>query len=787
MSGTVKATASLTVTSATVASVSVTPAAQSIALGTTLAYSATGVFTDGTKMDLTSLVTWAASNGDAVLSNAAGSYGVATATAVGVTSVQAIYGPTAIVGSTPLTVTPAALVSIGVSPGTATVPSGLTQTFVATGTFTDGTTQDLPAVTWSSSSAAIMSISNAAGSYGVATAGTPGMAVMTATDPATGIAGTASVTVTSAILETVAVSPATAGMPLGTSLQLTATGTFSDQSTQDLTGTVTWSTSSASVAVANAPAIPAGFATSVSLGATIVTATDPTSGISGTATLTATPAALVSIAVSPPTTSVPSGLTQQFTAIGTYTDGSTQDVTQSATWSSSGPSATVSNAAGSVGLATGAAPGTASITATDPASKIQGATTMTTTAALLVSLSVSPSAPSIPAGLSVPLVATGLYTDGSSLDISSAVTWTATGNATVSNATGTSGQVTAGSVGSATVTATDPSTAIAASASVTVTAAVLVSMTLAPASVSLLTGQTRQLTATGTLSDGTIVPYTGAVTWGSSSAAVYAASNGLVTGVSVGDGTVTATDPATGVAATTTVAVTLNTSDSAALEISPYVNPVGDWAFGWEAAPGSGFQLSTTESSINGNTVWSATAPSGGSLEAIGNGTSSATTVDGAPLNPGQLAFTPTGLSGDSSQVDARWTAPAAGSYQVSVTFTGGARRSPVCNPVTTCTPYQYQCGEYYCGEYVCGSYQSCYSCNCGFFGCSTCCNTYYDYCYEYCPEYCTGQNCTTQTVCTTPVSTTNVAVLQNGSAIFGGYLNAQGPATRRPTRPPSR
>src|SRR5262249_57642310 len=85
-----------------------------------------------------------------------------------------------------------------------------------------------------------------------------------------------------------------------------------------------------------------------------VTITATQGGISGTAQLTVTAASLQSISVSPGLASVPAGLTQQFTATGHYSDGTTQGLTASASWSSSNASiATVSNTAGSHGLAQG--------------------------------------------------------------------------------------------------------------------------------------------------------------------------------------------------------------------------------------------------------------------------------------------------------------------------------------------------------------------------------------------------------------------------------------------------
>ena len=87
-------------------------------------------------------------------------------------------------------------------------------------------------------------------------------------------------------------------------------------------------------------------------------------------------AVLSSIAVTAANSSVAIGATQQFTATGAYTDGSSNNLTASATWGSSNTGiATVSNTSGSQGLATGAARGTATISAT--MSSVKGSTTLT--------------------------------------------------------------------------------------------------------------------------------------------------------------------------------------------------------------------------------------------------------------------------------------------------------------------------------------------------------------------------------------------------------------------------
>ena len=72
-------------------------------------------------------------------------------------------------------------------------------------------------------------------------------------------------------------------------------------------------------------------------------------------------ATLVSIAVTPPNPSIPVGLTQAFTATGTYSDGSQQNLTNSSSWTSSNPSVAGVSIAG---VATGVAAGSTVIQAT---------------------------------------------------------------------------------------------------------------------------------------------------------------------------------------------------------------------------------------------------------------------------------------------------------------------------------------------------------------------------------------------------------------------------------------
>lgn len=215
-------------------------------------------------------------------------------------------------------------------------------------------------------------ISNAAGSKGLAAPVAAGTTSITATSG--GIAGSTTLTVNAAALVSLAVTPVNPGIAKGTRQQFTATATYSDGSKQDLSASVTWSSSNSAAATISNAAGSKGLATSVAAGTTAITAAS--GSISASTALTVTPAVLVSITVSPANQTIAIGATQQFNAIGKYSDTSTQDLTVSVTWSSSSASvAGISNAAGSKGLATALAAGSTVIKAVS--GSVSGSTTLT--------------------------------------------------------------------------------------------------------------------------------------------------------------------------------------------------------------------------------------------------------------------------------------------------------------------------------------------------------------------------------------------------------------------------
>ncbi len=85
---------------------------------------------------------------------------------------------------------------------------------------------------------------------------------------------------TAAVLVSIAVTPATASIYIGNTQQFTATGTYSNNTTKNLSSTATWTTAPSGIASVSAT----GLATGLAAGTTTVTATY--TGIAGSASLT---------------------------------------------------------------------------------------------------------------------------------------------------------------------------------------------------------------------------------------------------------------------------------------------------------------------------------------------------------------------------------------------------------------------------------------------------------------------------------------------------------------------
>ncbi len=435
-----------------VESILVVPVNTSLQVGETQQYMAIGAYSDGSTANVTGNATWESSDSETASID---SLGLVRAKSEGeVTITASLDGISASAVLT--TVAAVVLESISLEPQGASILVEATQQYTAAGNYSDGSTATITEdVTWTSSNETVATIDAA----GLATALAEGTTTIGAA--LEGVSDSATLTVIGpVVLESILVEPQDESTPVDRTQQFTATGTYTDESTADITGDVTWASSNETVATIDAD----GLVTVQAEGTADITAA--LEGVSGSATLTGLPpstAPLESIAVTPAGASVEVGQNQQYTATGTYTDDGTAVITGDVTWASSNETVATIDAAG---LATVLSEGTTNITAT--LDEISGLTALTgVVVATLESITVTPADASIGEGETQQYTATGTYSDSSEQDLTADVTWDSsdTGVATIDSA----GLATAVSAGTSTITATLGE--VSDSAEITVTAA----------------------------------------------------------------------------------------------------------------------------------------------------------------------------------------------------------------------------------------------------------------------------------------------------------------------------
>lgn len=344
------------VVAATLNKLLVTPADPTIAKGTSVHFSATGLYSDGSSVDVTASATWAVT--DVVGAGVAAIDGTGTANgkAEGQAEVSADFG--GLTAETSLNVSPATAVSIAISPVSTSIAKGTSQRFLALATLTDGSTQDVSAATaWTSSDRTGSGVA-AIDSSGLAKGNAVGSATITGAYK--GNTATATLEVTPAVLTSLAVSPAALTIFKGQYASLAAIGTYSDGSTQDLSATAIWTESD--VTGTDVASVAAGgrvFGKSVGK-AKIAAAVG---ALASSAAIEVTPPVYTGLSISPSSNVTFRGFPVQFNAIAALPDGSTQDVTATATWSETDYIGTGVATVNSRGLVTPLASGIANINA----------------------------------------------------------------------------------------------------------------------------------------------------------------------------------------------------------------------------------------------------------------------------------------------------------------------------------------------------------------------------------------------------------------------------------------
>src|SRR6266480_2331045 len=550
---------------------------------------AVGFTAAGDSADMT--VSWNASSGS-ITSTTSGKrhYGHFHNANCGVSKVAATSNPGNLSDTATVTVAGCTVpvASVSVSPASATVAAGQSVQLTATPKDANGTPLSGRTVTWSSNNTSV-AIADVNGNV---TGLAPGSATITATSE--GKSGTAAITVTSVPVASVTVSPASASVPEGQTVQLTATPR--DANSNPLTGrVVSWSSSNTSVATVNGSGVVSG----VVAGSATITATSE--GQSGTAAITVTPPSstcptsstafqnsafasqngsfTATFDATPNGTGLDAatGLSQgtaaaytDFAVILRFNTGGTIDARNGGAYAATNSiaytagtsyhfrvvvdvsshtySAYVTPAGGAEQtIGTGFAFRTEQSTVTALANWALTAITGTHTVcnfaitgsqppAPVATVTLTPGSATVNEGQTLQLTATLKDANGNTL-VGRSITWSSS-NTSAASVNGT-GLVTGVTAGSATITAT--SEGKSGTSAITVVHLPVASVTVTPASTSVSAGSSVQLTATPKDANGN--PLVGrTVTWQSSNtSAATVNGSGLVSGVAAGSATITAT------------------------------------------------------------------------------------------------------------------------------------------------------------------------------------------------------------------------------------------------------
>jgi VCBS repeat-containing protein len=220
----------------------------------------------------------------------------------------------------------------------------------------------------------------------------------------------------------------------GTSLPISVTGNFGTNISRDITGALTWSVENTNIATVTTVSGNRVLINGLAPGNTKITATSPGSaGQTYTATLKVTNPGLSSFSVSHSTgLALTAGTSSRLTATANFSDGTSQDVTANVIW---GSNATAIATVGTVGPTgeriTGVATGTTSITASFDNQKLTTPVPVSVSTRTLSSFTITPSGTvSVTAGNQTTFTVTATYSDSTTADITSDVTW-ATGDGNV--------------------------------------------------------------------------------------------------------------------------------------------------------------------------------------------------------------------------------------------------------------------------------------------------------------------------------------------------------------------
>ncbi|HUU01046.1 MAG TPA: Ig-like domain-containing protein [Myxococcota bacterium] len=305
--------------------VTVEPSVLQLDVGQTAQLVVRATYSDGGQEDVTGLAAYESSD-PAVAAVDAG--GLVEALARGATGVRASFG--GLFDSCSVAVGDVDLLSIEILPSSLDLEIGQSAALSVRAHYSDGHTENVTAQSvFSSSNPSVASVQV----NGTVTGLAPGAATVSAGFAA--LEATCSVRVQQPRLDYIEVTPASAVLEIGGSLQLSTRAFYSDGSQEDVTQRAAYDSSEPLVASVQG----GGLVTAIGPGNAVVSATFM--GLGDSCAVQVNYPVLVSIEISPHTAGLMVGETLQFTVTGYFSDGGSRDMTEpeaGTTYESSDPS-----------------------------------------------------------------------------------------------------------------------------------------------------------------------------------------------------------------------------------------------------------------------------------------------------------------------------------------------------------------------------------------------------------------------------------------------------------------
>lgn len=319
----------------------------------------------------------------------------------------------------PIEITAANITAIQVSPILGSKAKGSEQQFLATASLDDGSILDITnSVEWTSSDSSLLSINN----KGVASLQKAGTISITANYQS--FTNQVNFQVLDKTLSSIDLVLSSETVSSGVSLTAKCIGTYSDNSTLDITDSTSFTSSDSSLAVISNNTNSKGTVNTLDIGTVSFTA--EISGLTASKSLEITNSTLSSILVETDNSLLSAGINAYFRATGIYADGSEIDLTKNVTWSLSNTSyGSISNSSSKRGLYTNSFSGsnTTALTITASMNGVSGTKAILLAPGTITSISINPSQAVLNSNQNMDYKAYAHFSDGANVEITNIVTW----------------------------------------------------------------------------------------------------------------------------------------------------------------------------------------------------------------------------------------------------------------------------------------------------------------------------------------------------------------------------